>query len=134
MAKKENGSGKKTPAGKKAATKKIATKKPQVKKVAATKAAATKAAPARAAAPVANLAAADVAPSPQVFTGTVSLDDTLRTARLDGVLMSMDTKSCSEQGLIDAHTAFRGKDGQQASVHGFEWNCGEAVIHVVSIL
>jgi hypothetical protein len=134
MAKKENGSGKKTPAGKRAATKKIATKKPQVNKVAAKKAAAKKAAPARAAARIANVAAADVAPSLEVFTGTLSLDDTALTARLDGVLMSMDTTSCSRQGLIDAHAAFRGKDGQRASVQGFEWDCGEAVIHVVSIL
>jgi hypothetical protein len=136
MAQRKSGSSKKTAIGKKAATKKIAAKSPSVKRV-ATKGSPTKKAAPRMAARFANVAAAAAAapaPALQVFTGTVALQDVPPNARLDGVLMSMDTNSCSTQGVVAAHVAFRGKDGQQASVQGFEWDCGEAVIHITQIL
>ena len=124
---------KKSPPAKKAAAKRIAAS-PTVKRAAAKTPNARGMAAPRGTAPLAAAAAAAPAPNLQVFTGTVSLDDGALTARLDGTLMSMDMTSCSRQGVIDAHTAFRGKDGQQASVQGFEWDCGEAVIHVAQIL
>jgi hypothetical protein len=77
--------------------------------------------------------ASAVAPLIKVFTGIVSLDNNLITARLDGVLMTM-ASDCSDQGLIDAHRAFLGKDGHQAAVEGSEGQCDETVIHVARIL
>jgi hypothetical protein len=126
MAKKRN------PPAKKAATKKVGAR-PSVKGAAAKT---SKAKSAGAPRGRTLLAAAEAAPTPalQVFTGTVSLNDSALTVRLDGTLMTMDTTSCSRQGVIDAHAAFRGKDGQQASVQGFEWDCEEAVIHITRIL
>lgn len=125
MAKKKSSPGKKTP------PKKVAVR-PSVKRAAAKPSKTKKAAPRG----IDLLTAAEAAPTPllQVFTGTVALTNVPPTARLDGTLMSMDTSSCSRQGVIDAHTAFRAKDGQQASVQGFEWDCGEAVIHITQIL
>src|ERR1035438_527705 len=97
MAKKNVSPSKKPPVGKKAAIRKTPTKAAAIKKGAPKKAAVKKAGPARAAATSAAL-------SQQVFTGTVSLDDNILTARLDGELMSMDLNSCSQQGVIAAHT------------------------------
>jgi hypothetical protein len=134
MAQKKSGSSKKAAIGKKAATKKSAAKSPSVKSALAKRPPAKKAAAPRAAAPFAAVAATAPAPTLQVFTGTVSLQDVPPNARLDGVLMSMDTNSCSTEGVVAARAAFTGKDGQQASVQGFEWDCGEAVIHIAQIL
>jgi len=123
---------KKIPPRKKAPTKKPAGRSSQKRAPAKTSKAKKAAPPGR----TVVLAAADTAPTPplQVFTGEVSLTEVPPTARLDGTLMSMDTTSCSRQGVINAHTAFRAKGGQQASVQGFEWDCGEAVIHITQIL